>query len=231
VALVLVRHGETEANAAGVLLGRAESELTARGYRQAQAVAAALAGDMPGCPPTATSVAGDLPGHQPIPVSPCKVVRVVSSPLRRAQQTAAVVAEACGVDQVEIDERWVELDYGDLDGAALDEVPAATWDRWRHDPDFVPAGGESLTALGRRVSAALVELAGERGGMLRSTEHVVVVSHVSPMKAAVAWTLGVPDGVAWRLWLAPGSATVVGWSGAGPSLRAYNLCFGLPLPY
>ncbi|MDA8071540.1 MAG: histidine phosphatase family protein [Actinomycetota bacterium] len=229
--LVLVRHGETEANAAGVLLGRAESDLTARGYRQAQAIAAALAGDVAGCPPAAPLIAGDPPGHQPIPVGPCQVVRVVSSPLGRARQTAAVVAEACGVDQVEIDERWVELDYGDLDGAALDQVPAATWDRWRRDPDFVPAGGESLSALGRRVSAALVELAGEHGGTLRSPEHVVVVSHVSPTKAAVAWTLGVPDGVAWRLWLAPGSATVVGWSGTGPSLRAFNLRLGLPLPY
>lgn len=163
-----------------------------------------------------------------------KVVRVVSSPLGRARQTAAVIAEACGVERVEIDDRWVELDYGELDGVALDQVPPATWATWRRDPSFVPAGGESLTALARRVGGALTELSGGAeggGGMLRGAEHVVVVSHVSPMKAAVAWTLGVPETVAWRLWLAPGSATVVGWSGAGPSLRAYNLRPGAPLPY
>ena len=51
---------------------------------------------------------------------------------------------------------------------------------------------------------------------------VVVVSHVSPIKAAVAWALGVGDEVAWRMWVAPASITRIGCRGATPSLRSFN---------
>ena len=51
---------------------------------------------------------------------------------------------------------------------------------------------------------------------------VVVVSHVSPIKAAVAWALGVGDEITWRMWVAPASITRIGWSGPAPSLRSFN---------
>ena len=57
-----------------------------------------------------------------------------------------------------------------------------------------------MRKLGERVRAACKELA------TASCEHnVVVVSHVSPIKAAVAWSLGLGDELAWRLFVAPGS--------------------------
>jgi broad specificity phosphatase PhoE len=58
----------------------------------------------------------------------------------------------------------------------------------------------------------------------------VVVSHVSPIKAAVAWTLGVDDRVAWRMFLAPGSITAIHVDGRGPSLHAFNITGHLPVP-
>ncbi len=138
--------------------------------------------------------------------------RVVCSPLRRTRETAA----ALGLP-VTVDERWVELDYGLLDGTPLAEVAGDTWAAWRADIDFVPGGGESLAALGRRVRAACDDLAEE------ARQHdVVVVTHVSPIKAAVAWALGVPDEAVWRMYCAPASVTEVGTSGAVPSLRAFN---------
>jgi broad specificity phosphatase PhoE len=49
-----------------------------------------------------------------------------------------------------------------------------------------------------------------------------VVSHVSPIKAAVAWALGVGDEITWRMWVAPASITRIGCSGPAPSLRSFN---------
>jgi probable phosphoglycerate mutase len=189
--LVLVRHGETEGNAARQLLGRAESPLTARGRSDATALGAALG-----------------------PVS-----RLVSSPLGRARHTA----EALGLDlPVEVDERWIEVDYGELEGRALRAVPPELWSRWRADSTFAPPGGESLAEVGVRVRAACDELFGRAGEGARGVGDVVVVSHVSPVKAAVAWALGAGDDMVWRLYLATASMTRIGWGQDGPVLRGYN---------
>ncbi len=134
--------------------------------------------------------------------------RVIASPLRRAQDTARAFDLP-----VETDERWIEVDYGEYDGLPMASVPASLWSSWRRDLSFVPPGGESLAAVGARVRAALVDLSG----------FVVVVSHVSPIKAAVAWALGVDEQVAWRMFLAPGSYSCVALDDGGPSLHAFNV--------
>lgn len=227
--LILVRHGQSTGNAGGLLLGRGEWPLTPLGVVQAKAVAAALAGHSPGASrPTALATPSGL-GH----LAPAlgegagSVMAVVSSPSGRAVETARVVAEACGTGPVTKDERWLELDYGELDGRHVADVPDGLWERWRHDTSFAPPGGESLAHLGQRVRSACEAMAG-RDGPLRADRHTVVVSHVSPIKAAVAWALDADDSVAWRLYLAPGSVTVLGWARGGPVLRGYNICPGEP---
>lgn len=138
--------------------------------------------------------------------------RVVCSPLRRARETAAALELP-----VEVDERWIELDYGELDGRPITDVPADLWRRWRADVGFAPPGGESLAALGRRVRAACDELAAEA-----AEADVVVVSHVSPIKAAVAWALGTGDELSWRLHVAPASVTRVEVRDGWGVLTAFN---------
>lgn len=194
----LVRHGRTAANAGGLLLGRLDPELDAEGEAQAAGAAAVVA----------TTVA---PG----------AVRVVSSPLARCRATAAVVARALGPEvEVETDDRWIELDYGELDGVALADVPAATWSAWRADVRWQPPGGESLADLGARVRDACESILGDAD----ESCDVVVVTHVSPIKAAAAWAIGVGDEVTWRLYVAPGSITRIAVRpGAPPSLHAFNL--------
>lgn len=120
------------------------------------------------------------------------VDRIIASPLLRAQQTAAAIAGHVGLT-VETDRRWIELDYGDYDGQPMSSIPPEVWAQWRSDPDFRPPRGESMAELETRVRGALVELATNH-----TAKHVVVVSHVSPIKAAVAWALGVDIGVSWR---------------------------------
>jgi probable phosphoglycerate mutase len=91
------------------------------------------------------------------------------------------------------------------------------WARWRDDPDFVPAGGESLREVLDRVSAALADVVADA-----AERHVVVVSHVLPIKAGVAWVLGTGIDVSWRLHLDQASITRVTFGATGPVVRTYN---------
>lgn len=143
---------------------------------------------------------------------------VVSSPLARARETA----EAFGLPVV-VDERWIELDYGDWDGRPIGEVSAQEWVTWRADPGFCPPGGESLAALTTRVHAALDDLAADLGDRT-----AVVVSHVSPVKAALAWALGVGPEVAWRCFVAPSAVMTIAVGPGGPSLHGFNDLAHLP---
>lgn len=174
---------------------------------------------------TATNAAGRLLGRLDPPLDSLGVTqaravaavlppdaRVICSPLQRTRETAAALGRP-----VTVDERWIELDYGDWDGRPLAEVSPQEWTSWRADDDFAPPGGESLRRLGQRVRAACEELAAE------AAEHdVVVVSHVSPIKAAVAWALDAPDGVAWKLFVAPASISRLRVSGPMPTVASFN---------
>jgi broad specificity phosphatase PhoE len=182
--LFVVRHGLTQANVDGLLLGRADIPLTDTGRAQAGEIAAAIG----------------------------RPAAVISSPLRRARETA----EAFDAD-VEIDERWIEIDYGDYDCRPLREVPDEFWSAWRADPAHRPPDGESLLDVGVRVRAACEELVTRA-----ATEDVVVVTHVSPIKAAVAWSLASGDEIAWRMFVAVASITRIGVTARGPVLRSFN---------
>ena len=190
--LLLIRHGESTANAAGLLLGRSDVELTALGRAQAAALGSRLG----------------------------VVDALVSSPLRRALDTAALLG--CAV-RADVDERWVEIDYGEYEGRPLGDVPVDVWRLWRSDPTYRPAGGESLAEVSVRVADACHELFAVPGRGARNEDgDVVVVSHVSPIKAAVAWALHAEPDLAWRLQLGTGSLTRIGWGTTGPVLRGFN---------
>ncbi len=191
--LIVVRHGRTEANARGLLLGSLDVDLDEVGRRQAKELAATVG----------------------------PVDRVISSPLARARQTAAAFEQP-----VEIDDRFIELDYGEYDGLALADVPAAVWSAWRSDVTFAPPGGESLQDLGVRVRAALDDLAAQAAG----EETVVVVTHVSPIKAAVGWALGTGDDVTWRLYVAPASLSRVEVTDGRTVMRSFNEVAHLTTP-
>ena len=189
--LILVRHGESVANAQGLLLGRTDAELTAAG--RAQAVAA-------------RSLLRD------------PVAEVRTSPLRRSRDTAALLDLGAPVT---LDERWIEIDYGEFECQPLGGIPAEVWQRWRRDRDFRPAGGESLAAVDQRITAACEELFAEDGAARLPNGDVVVVSHVTPIKAAVAWALGTVD-LYWRLHLRTASVTRIGWNRDAPILHGFN---------
>jgi probable phosphoglycerate mutase len=138
--------------------------------------------------------------------------RVIASPLRRARETAEVLGA-----RVEVDERWVELDYGELDGLPIASVGVDVWERWRADLAFTPPGGESIADMAARVMAACEELAAEA-----AERDVVVVSHVSPIKAAVTWALGIATEAGWRTHLDAASISRIIFTPRGPLLRTFN---------
>lgn len=140
------------------------------------------------------------------------VDELISSPLVRAQQTAQAFAMP-----FEIDERWIELSYGVYEGVPHADVPSEAWDHWRVNPSWEPEGGESLAALDVRVRMALADVS-------KRAAHgdVAVISHVSPIKAAVAWALGAGVEMAWRSHLSHASVCRIDIRRAGPVLFSFN---------
>lgn len=185
--LILLRHGQTSANASAQLQGRMDLSLDDVGRIQAVRCGAFIRENFP---------------H----------ARVISSPLMRAVQTASAIS-----NEFEIDERFVELDYGDWDGVPMSEIDSSHWAHWRDNPTFQPPGGESLTELDARVRPALEELSEQA-----TTQDVVIVSHVSPIKSAITWALGVGPDVTWRCHLDRASITRIGIGPRGPALLGMN---------
>ena len=137
---------------------------------------------------------------------------LISSPLRRATETA----EAFGIP-FETDERWIELSYGIFEGVAVADTPSEAWDRWQENVDYVPSGGESLAQLDLRVRAACEELSRPA-----ADADVAVVTHVSPIKSAVAWALGATIAISWRSHLSPASICRIEMRRQWPVLTAFN---------
>ena len=139
--------------------------------------------------------------------------RVISSPLARCRETA----EAIGAP-VELDERLIEIDYGEFEGLRTGDVPAETWAAWRADATWAPPRGESHDDLAARVWSLLDELAPEA-----AERDIVLVSHVSPIKATAAWALDVPIDISWRCFVQQASILRIATSANGSSsLRSFN---------
>ena len=141
------------------------------------------------------------------------VTAILASPLLRAQETAAAIGEACGVPVV-VDDRLIEIDWGAWEGRSTGTLAQSDVDRWKADKGTAPEG-ESLDSLSQRVESFCTE-------HLDGDGLVVAVSHVSPIKAAAAWAMGVDGAVAWRMFLGLASITRVGQGRSSPVLLSFN---------
>ena len=154
--IVLVRHGETDWNRANRFQGRADPQLNDTGRAQAHVLATDLG--------TETFAAA------------------YTSPLRRATETAAILASALGVDAVP-DESLMEVDVGSWSGLTRTEVEArfpegfARWLAYGHGWD----DGETYDELGARVVSGLAGIAARHPG-----EVVLAVTHGGPIRSALA---------------------------------------------
>ena len=153
-----------------------------------------------------------------------RVAAVISSPVRRTRQSAALLAERWGHD-VREESGFAEMEFGSWDGLTFSDVAERhqlDLEAWLESLDVAPGGtGESFRTVEKRVLAALQRVLDEHRGRT-----VVVVSHVTPIKTLVAHALDAPLESVFRMELTPASVTVLSYYDveAGPraSLRTYN---------
>ena len=177
--LILVRHGETEANVNQVWQGDLDAPLTPRGLLQVSATATRLA---------------DL--HATAPADLLYV-----SPLPRAQSTAAAISGSIGLPVV-IEDRLREFALGDWEGRSLRELREREnlWVRWDADPAFAPPNGESPISFNRRATQALATLVARHPG-----QRLLAVTHGAFISSVLATWLG-GDARNWRSFDPPNCA-------------------------
>ncbi|WP_445997359.1 MSMEG_4193 family putative phosphomutase [Okibacterium fritillariae] len=198
--VLLVRHGLTTANAAGLLAGRAAGV----GLDQIGRDQAALTGTRLAAVP---------------------LVAVVASPLERCQQTAEYIIERqAGTPHTSVDPDLTECDYGQWQGRTLSEL--ATEDLWpvvQSQPSAVTfPGGESMAAMQARSVAAI-----RRHDAAVEAEHGpeavwVAVSHGDIIKSILADALGMHLDLFQRINVGPASVSIVRYGAGRPSVHATN---------
>lgn len=200
--LILVRHGSTEHSPAMRLSGINQLPLSDRGLAQADALAARL---------------------RAVP----SVAAVLSSPLLRAAQTAAPIAEAIGLD-VQIEDGLQEVDFGAWEGLTFAEAARSAPEEmaaWSRNPRVAPPGGESFEQLAARVLPARDKIIADYAGRT-----VIAVSHVSPIKLLLADGFGAPLESIYRVFLDTASISIVDYpEGRTSSVRLVNETAHLPL--
>jgi probable phosphoglycerate mutase len=98
------------------------------------------------------------------------------------------------------------------------------WRSFEHDHNTAFGDGESLASVDQRVHAELDALLADPTSLLHdSAAHLAIVSHMSPIKSAVTWALGVSGSVAWRMNLRNASITTIATRTSTPMLVNYNV--------
>ncbi|MFE9302097.1 bifunctional RNase H/acid phosphatase [Streptomyces sp. NPDC006856] len=149
------------------------------------------------------------------------VQEIVSSPLRRCRETAAVVAARLRLG-VRIDEGLRETDFGAWEGLTFAEVRERYADdltAWLASPDTAPTGGgESFSEVADRVAATRDRLVARSTGRT-----VLLVTHVTPIKTFVRLALGAPPEALFRMELSAASVSEVAYYADGnASVRLLN---------
>ena len=198
--MVLLRHGQTPLSVDRRFSGLGDPALTELGERQAAAAAQRLTG------------AG--------------LEVIVTSPLRRARQTAAAVAAVTGLS-VEVENGLHEVDFGAWEGKTFGEIsrdePAAL-EKWLGATDVPPPGGESFQDAAIRVLTAR-----DRVLDRHPDRTILMVSHVTPIKILVAAALQAPLASLFRMHLDLTAISVIDSFSDGPAvLRGYNDAGHLP---
>ena len=155
--ILMVRHGQSEANHLGVFAGHYDIELTELGCEQAKC--------------TADFVAKNY-----------KVDKIYASDLKRAFKTAQAVAEKCNLDVVP-DKNFREIFAGKWEAVTFEDLIklyADDYDMWRTDVGNARCTeGETVKELAKRVCDTLLKVAKENEG-----KTVVIGTHATPIRCA-----------------------------------------------
>ena len=192
--VLLIRHGRTSANTAGLLAGRASGiELDAAGVQQAADLASRLAG---------------------VPLR-----AIVTSPLRRCRQTAqALIDRSVRQLCVRRGAGLVECGYGEWTGRSLRELSKdKLWSAIQQQPSAVRfPGGESMSEMSTRAIAAVRAWNGRIEAEHGSDAVWAAVSHGDLIKAILADALGMHLDSFQRIVVDPASISIVRYTASPP---------------
>ena len=152
--LILIRHGESEANREDIFAGHLNVDLMPKGVEQAQKTAQYI-------------------------VENYTVDKIYASDLKRAYKTGKTLADKLGMEII-ADKRFREIDAGEWDGIKFNELGdkyAEEFRIWRDDiANAKCTGGESVEDLRKRVFGAATEVAENNDG-----KTVVIATHATPI--------------------------------------------------
>ena len=179
----LVRHGETDWNAAGRAQGQSQVPLNAAGRAQARALAVRL--------------------------RPLHFSAAYASDLRRVTETAAGILHGRDLSLVTLP-ALREKSFGEWEGMTFTEVEARDPERYAElftdDGSFAPPGGESDRQLLQRVGAAVDRLRETHG---RDRGNLLLVAHGGSLCATIVRLLELPAASMWRFRLDNGGLSAV----------------------
>ncbi len=179
----LVRHGETAWSLSGQHTGREDLDL------------------LPEAAPKLRVLQPHIQNHP--------FACVLSSPLRRAQQTARLI----GFEQFELDDNLMEWDYGSYNGKTRAEIYKTVPD-WRIWRDGVPQG-ETLVEVAKRARRVIARAKAVNGD-------VALVSHAHLLRVLGACWLGLPPENAEHFTLSTGSISVLTHEDSYPVFSQWN---------
>lgn len=192
--LALVRHAETAEDTRGRCYGRLDVGLSVAGREQCARLAEVFRGE--------------------------PLRSVWASPAIRARETAEAIAAPHRLD-VGVIEALRELDFGELEGRAYDEIAVTDPDlyaRWMTAPTTVRfPGGESYSDLQSRVDAGIAALLERHDDGL-----AVVVTHGGVVRAVLRSVLDFPAERIFRLSIDPAAITTLEWLDGEPVVQAVN---------
>jgi broad specificity phosphatase PhoE/ribonuclease HI len=145
---------------------------------------------------------------------------IVTSPMARTRETAAVVANHLGLDVV-VDDDLRECNFGEWDGKTFADVQRddkEALDTWLGSTAVAPPGGESFDQVELRVRAARDRMLEQFAG-----SNLIVVTHVTPLKTMLRLALDAPTHAYFRIEIKPASLSTISWFGDGAvSVRSVN---------
>ena len=193
-ALLLIRHAESSWNALGRWQGHGNPPLSDRGRAQANVLTRELASET--------------------------IDVLVSSDLRRAAETAAILGEARGL-RPELNPRLRELDLGDWEGLTRDQIERKAGNALRRfdagDLDVRPGGGENLREIEQRAFSIVTELVDAHPG-----QRLAIVTHLGVIRALLGESGGFARGV--------GTGSVPSGSGAEFENASWRILAPAQLP-
>ncbi|MDR0805886.1 MAG: adenosylcobalamin/alpha-ribazole phosphatase [Enterobacteriaceae bacterium] len=200
MALFLVRHGQTTANAKGLFYGSTDLELTETGMAQAQQIGSLLKN--------------------------VEFESVYCSGLQRTQQTASAILQLPIRTQLSppnryIDPRLNELDFGDWEMRHYQEIAQhdpQSWQSWITDwQQAIPTGGESFQHFAARVSEYAQQLRTEA-----TAGHQLIVAHQGVLRLILTQLLDMPVASMWHFSFQHNAYSVVENNSGFAVLRILN---------